>query len=359
MSTLYVHATIITLDQDRTIYLDGALLVTANRIAAVGKSNDLLKTLSSDTLVVDLSGRIMLPGLINTHAHLAQSLLRGLAEDLPLHSWLCDAIWPLEANYGPTDGYVAARLTIAEMLKSGTTCFLEAMLTHRSGFENVARAVDEMGIRGCLGKLVKGEETNSKLGMKDPRDRDISSMTIDSVLAAHEQYQGSSGGRIQVWMAAGTPRGSPASAHRQIGDACAEHGLGLTMHCAEAPKDLEIYRQSYDCSPVEFCVTNNLVGPGRKTVLAHMVNLDLPVDISLLSRHDGVSVAHNPASNCKLASGISPVPEMLAGGVNVSLGTDGAPCNSKCSTPKRRPVSQHPSCLKRQLTIRFAKFRHI
>src|ERR1700760_3792461 len=105
--------------------------------------------LPSNISLVDLEGNIIIPGLINTHAHLAQSLLRGLAEDLPLHLWLCDAIWPLEANYGLSDGYVAARLTIAEMLKSGTTCFLEAMLTHRSGFENVARAVDEMGIRGC------------------------------------------------------------------------------------------------------------------------------------------------------------------------------------------------------------------
>jgi hypothetical protein len=92
----------------------------------------------------------VIPGLINTHAHLAQSLLRGLAEDLDLHSWLCDAIWPLEACYEGEDGYVAARLTIAEMLKTGTTCFLEAMLTHRAGIENVVRAVGEMGIRACL-----------------------------------------------------------------------------------------------------------------------------------------------------------------------------------------------------------------
>jgi len=151
-STLYTHATILTLDSERSIWLDGALLVDSNRIAAIDQTANLLgnPVLPPETKVVDCSNRIILPGLINTHAHLAQSLLRGLAEDLPLHSWLCDAIWPLEANYEGEDGYVAAKLTIAEMLKSGTTCFLEAMLTHRSGFENVARAVEEMGIRGCL-----------------------------------------------------------------------------------------------------------------------------------------------------------------------------------------------------------------
>lgn len=151
-STLYTHATIITVDPARRIFIDGAILVTGNQIAAIDKTSALINSssLPPGIKIVDCSGSIILPGLINTHAHLAQSLLRGLAEDLPLHSWLCDAIWPLEANFATEDGYVGARLTIAEMLKSGTTCFLEAMLTHRSGFENVARAVDEMGIRACL-----------------------------------------------------------------------------------------------------------------------------------------------------------------------------------------------------------------
>lgn len=149
-TVLYTHATIITVDTTRRIFIDGALLVSGNRITAVDKTSTLLENLPENTKIVDCSNKIILPGLINTHAHLAQSLLRGLAEDLPLQSWLCDAIWPLEANFEAEDGYVGARLTIAEMLRSGTTCFLEAMLTHRSGFANVARAVDEMGIRACL-----------------------------------------------------------------------------------------------------------------------------------------------------------------------------------------------------------------
>ena len=126
-------------------------------------------------------------------------------------------------------------------------------------------------------------------------------------------------------MAAGTPRGSTESAHQAIGDTCEKHDIGLTMHCAEAPKDLSIYRESYSCSPAEFCERTNLIGEGRKTVLAHMVNLDLDKDLPIL-RKTGATVAHNPSSNCKLASGIAAVPEMMQGEVNVSLGTDGAPC---------------------------------
>ncbi len=172
---------------------------------------------------------------------------------------------------------------------------------------------------------MKAQETNAKLGISDPRDKDIESMSIESALAAHEHYHGSFGDRLHVWMAAGTPRGSPSSAHKAIGDTCRKHDIGLTMHCAEAPKDLEIYRESYNCTPVEFCRDTNLIG--RKTVLAHMVHLDLDVDLPILSE-SGTTVAHNPTSNCKLASGIARIPEMVHGHVNVSLGTDGAPCSN-------------------------------
>ena len=148
--TAYVHATIITVNKHRDVLLDGALVTQGDKIVTVDKTNKVLSNLPQDATIVDCAGSIIIPGLVNTHAHLAQSLLRGLAEDLPLHSWLCDAIWPLEANYTEDDGYIAAMLTISEMLLSGTTCLLEAMLTHRSGIENVVRAVGETGIRACI-----------------------------------------------------------------------------------------------------------------------------------------------------------------------------------------------------------------
>lgn len=172
---------------------------------------------------------------------------------------------------------------------------------------------------------MKAPETNPALGISDPRDKDLNSMSIASALTAHEKHHGSFNNRLQVWLAAGTPRGSPASAHKAIGDVCRKHSIGLTMHCAEAPKDLDIYRNNYNCTPIEFCEQNNLTGP--KTVLAHMVHLDLKVDLPILA-NTKTTVAHNPTSNCKLASGIAKIPEMLSQSVNVSLGTDGAPCSN-------------------------------
>ncbi|KAG6364754.1 hypothetical protein INS49_006358 [Diaporthe citri] len=209
------------------------------------------------------------------------------------------------------------------------------MLTHSAGFDNVVRAVGESGIRACLGKLVKPQRTAADTQISDVRDRDLAQMSIKAALAAHQAHNGSFSDRLHVWMAASTPRGSPLSEHHAIGTACHEHGANLTMHCAEASRDREIYRDCYEGrTPVQFCEDARLIDAGPegssfKTVLAHMVHLDAAADLPLLARSSrGVSVAHNPTSNCKLASGVAAVPDMLAAGVNVSLGTDGAPCNN-------------------------------
>jgi cytosine/adenosine deaminase-related metal-dependent hydrolase len=175
------------------------------------------------------------------------------------------------------------------------------------------------------GKLVKFEESNKELNITDPRDKDMASMSISSMLEAHKTHHGSFNDRLHVWAAAGTPRGSPLSSHLGIGEACKEHDIGLTMHCAEAPKDLSIYINSYGLTPMQFCQEAKLTG--KKTVLAHMVHLDLPTDLPIL-KETGTTVAHNPNSNLKLASGIANIPEMLDAGVNISLGTDGAPCGN-------------------------------
>ncbi|KAL1604054.1 hypothetical protein SLS60_005646 [Paraconiothyrium brasiliense] len=328
-SHLFIHATIVTVNKSRDVILDGALLVEAGRIKALGKTSELLQQpqeTGSGVEITDCTNQIIIPGLINTHAHLAQSILRGLAEDLPLHEWLCDAIWPLEANYDETDGYVAAMVTIAEMLKTGTTCFLEAMLTHRSGLENIVQAVEETGIRACLGKLIKVAETNPDLKLKDARDRDVSSMSISSALEAHKKHHGSNNDRLHIWFAAGTPRGSPSSAHTAIGETAKKHDIGLTMHCAEAPKDLPIYRQYYECSPLQFCKDTQLVG--EKSVFAHVVHPDPKAGDFDILRESKSTVSHNPTSNLKLGSGVCPIPDMVEAGVNVALGTDGAPCNN-------------------------------
>lgn len=169
-------------------------------------------------------------------------------------------------------------------------------------------------------------ETNPNLNLKDARDRDVESMCIDSALEAHAKHHGTCNDRLHMWISAGTPRGSPMSAHAAIGNASQTHDIGLTMHCAEAPKDLSIYRNEYSCSPFQFCQQTQLTG--RKSVFAHCVHPDAAAGDFDILRDTKSTVSHNPTSNLKLGSGIAPIPDMLAAGVNVALGTDGAPCNN-------------------------------
>lgn len=168
-------------------------------------------------------------------------------------------------------------------------------------------------------------------------------MSIPALVQHHQDYHGAYNDRLHVWGAAGTPRGAPAAQYRALGETCATHGISLTMHCAEAPGDRDIYHDTYDCSAMEFIRDTKMCGQPvagdvsvqdgktctttHKLVLAHMVNLDLDVDLPLL-HSTGTAVAHNPSSNLKLASGVAPVPAMLSQphSITVGLGTDGAPC---------------------------------
>ena len=150
MATLYTNGIIITVDHDRRILRNGYILVEGNRIKAVGDTSQPPSDLPRQLKHVNLQRKIVIPGLINSHIHLIQSLMKGLAEDLDLYKWASCAIWPMEVAYEGDDGYVAALLAMAEMLKSGTTCFLEPMLPASARIERVADAVGEVGIRGCL-----------------------------------------------------------------------------------------------------------------------------------------------------------------------------------------------------------------
>src|SRR5436309_11358734 len=150
---LFTNATIITMNPTRDIITNGAIAINDNRIVALGKTHTLLQQ-HHGTDVIDVKGKLIIPGLIDTHVHLAQALIRGCADDMALIQWLCDRVWVLQGNFTHDDGYVSARLCIAEMLKSGTTTFLESMLAHRYGFDGIALAVDESGIRACLAGIL-------------------------------------------------------------------------------------------------------------------------------------------------------------------------------------------------------------
>ena len=321
---LFTNATIITMNPTRAIITGGAIAIKDNRIAAVGKTDALLRQYSGDQ-VIDVKGKLIIPGLIDTHVHLAQALIRGCADDMALLQWLCERVWVLQGNFTHDDGYVSARLCIAEMLKSGTTTFLESMLAHRYGFDGIARAVDESGIRACLAGIVMDigtyatQSSSMHPGMVESRET-----SLFGVLDMHSKWHGAANDRVHVWFGPRTPGGVSSELYREMSDYAHQRDMGITMHLAEVEADKIFLNEKYGLSPVYYAESVGLLGP--KTVLVHMVWL-ARADIDKLAE-TRTSVSHNPSSNSKLASGICKVPQMLASGVNVALGCDGGPSNN-------------------------------
>src|SRR5712691_6977860 len=321
---LFTNATVITMNTTRDIITNGAVAVEGNRIVAAGKADALQRQYAGDE-TVDVQGKLIIPGLIDTHVHLAQALIRGCADDMALIQWLCERVWVLQGNFTEDDGYVSARLCIAEMLKSGTTTFLEAMLAHRYGFDGIAEVVAESGIRACLAGIVMdvgtyGTQSNAMHpGMIESRET-----SLLGVLEMHSKWEGAADQRIHVWFGPRTPGGVSDELYREMGELARQRSMGITMHLAEVEADKLFLKEKYGLSPVYYAESVGLLG--SKTVLVHMVWLTQE-DIDKLAA-TGTHVSHNPSSNSKLASGVCKVPQMLASGVNVALGCDGGPSNN-------------------------------
>jgi cytosine/adenosine deaminase-related metal-dependent hydrolase len=321
---IFTNATIITMNAYREIIHNGAIAIRDNRIIAVDKASVIQERFDDDHMI-DVGGKVIIPGLIDTHVHLAQALIRGCADDMSLIQWLCDRVWVLQGNYTHEDAYVSARLCMAEMLRSGTTTFLEAMLAHRYGFDGIAQAVEESGIRACLGGIVMdtasyaSERLVMYPGMIETRE-----MSLLGVLEAYDKWHGKANDRLHVWFGARTPGGVSAELYREMSQIARERNMRITMHLGEVEADRTFVMSEYHRSLIDFAEDVGLLGP--QTVLVHMVWLT-PEEIEKVAA-TGTHVSHNPSSNCKLASGICNVPLMQAKGVNVSLGCDGGPSNN-------------------------------
>jgi cytosine/adenosine deaminase-related metal-dependent hydrolase len=211
------------------------------------------------------------------------------------------------------------------MIKSGTTSFIECMLAEVYGFDGVAQAIIDSGMRAALGKIVMdlpsyGEEENvMHEGMAEDGET-----SVNNTLLAYDKWEGAADGRIQVWFGARTPGGVTPELYDRISGLAAERNMGITVHISEVKEDLEYAESLGFRSPVEFCQAHGLLGP--RSVLAHCVWTD-EEDFKLLAE-TGTHVTHNPASNGKTATGIAPIQGMLDAGVNVTYGCDGGPSNN-------------------------------
>ncbi len=260
-------------------------------------------------VVMDGAGKVLIPGLVNTHTHLSMSLLRGMADDLPLETWLEDYIWPAEAHLDGDHCYAGALLAALEMIRTGTTCCNDMYFF----MDDVARALDEAGLRGviCHGMIDTGDEEKRKKEIKET-ERII------------EKCHNTAEGRIKVALGPHAPYTCSEELLRWSRDKADKEGLQIHMHVSETEGEVQSIMESTRKRPFEYLASLGLLGPDL--LAAHAVWLTNE-EINLIRAQD-VKLSHNPISNMKLASGISPVTEMIDKGICVSLGTDGAASNN-------------------------------
>jgi cytosine/adenosine deaminase-related metal-dependent hydrolase len=314
MSLLIRGATILTLN-DRHEIVEGDISIRGDRIAAIQPQID-----DPHDRVIEARGGYVLPGLIQTHIHLCQTLFRGFADDLPLLDWLRRRVWPMEAAHDAATLRAAARLATTELLLSGTTAVLTMETVHDT--DAVCEAVAESGIRATIGKCM--------MDSADPqvpsRLRERTAASIDESVAISRRWNGAADGRIH---AAFAPRFA-VSCSRELLEAVADLSASsqtlVHTHASESQDEIAIVRQlSGGMSNVEYLAAVHLASP--RLCAAHCVWVDEP-EQQRLREHD-VKVMHCPGSNLKLGSGIAPVVDMRARGITVSLGADGGACNNR------------------------------
>ncbi len=257
--------------------------------------------------IIDASTKIIMPGLVNAHTHIAMSLMRHYADDLPFWEWLNDRILPMEEKLTPDDVYTGSLLSIAEMIRSGTTTFADMYFF----MDAVAEAVAESGIRANISRgLVFNEAADLK--------------KLDIGVKLFHDWHKKAGGRIHVDLAPHAPYTCGPEYLEHVRKSAEELGAHIHTHLSESRKEIETIYSLYNSSPVAYMEKLGIFR--QKTFAAHCVYVSFD-DIRILADYD-VSVVSNPGSNFKLGNGFAPVPRFLNAGVNVALGTDGPASNN-------------------------------
>lgn len=292
------------------------VLVRDGLIAAVGSG--LAPDSRSD--VLDADGSLVLPGFVQTHVHVVQSLARNRAEGLPLLDWLIRRIWPYEAALTEDEVATAARLGIAELVLGGTTTALDMGTVHHH--DAVFAAAERIGIRFVSGKCLMDRGDGVPDGLIE---------STEAALASCEQlgrrWHGAAAGRLRFAVA---PRFVLSCSPELLTGAAAlarRNGWLLHTHASENPAETAHVRELFGAGNLSVLARHGIAG--RDTVIAHCVHLD-DAEFDLVAR-EGTGVAHCPGANLKLASGIADLPRMLAAGARVGLGADGPPCNNRLS----------------------------
>lgn len=312
MRILFKNARIVTMNTAREI-IDGDLLVDGPMIRAVGGTIE-----QPADQVIDLQGDLLIPGLIQTHIHLCQTLFRGQADDLELLDWLKLKVWPLEGGHDPESLYDSALLGIGELFLGGTTTIVDMETVHHT--QHAFEAILSTGLRALSGKVMMDDcHKDIPLSL-----RETTEASLQESVDLYERYHGKGNGRLEV---AFTPRfviSCTDTLLKEVSRYSREKNIFVHTHASENRSEIQVVESTRGMRNIIYLAKVGLTGP--KLILAHCIWLD-EAEKEILIRSK-TRISHCPSSNLKLASGIAPIPEMIERGAEVSLGADGAPCNN-------------------------------
>ncbi len=304
---------IVTVDPDWTVYPAGAVAINEGLIVAVGPQAAITEAYRA-AQTIDATGKLITPGFVNTHTHSPMVLFRGMADDMPLMTWLQDHIWPAEARYLSPEAVAAgATLAVGEMIAGGTTCFCDMYFFP----DRAVAAVKSAGMRAVIGRTLINfpiPDAASPAEALADCERFLDEWHDDPLItpapAPHSIYVVDA-----QWLTA-------------LHDLAVRYDVPYHIHVSETAGEVDTCRSIHDgLTPPAYL--DRLGVLDRHMIAAHCVHVT-PEDIALLARR-GVGVGHCPESNMKLASGVAPIPDMLAAGLHVGIGTDGATSNNDLS----------------------------
>ena len=312
MNLLIKNAEIITMNQNEEI-IKGDIHIIDNKIVKIGPNLEVPLT----DKVIDATGKTVIPGFVQTHIHLCQTVFRGQADDLELMDWLRNRIWPLEASHDEESIYYSAMLGIGELIQSGTTTIVDMETVNHT--EYAFKAIAESGIRALSGKVMMDKGDEVPLPLQEKTEKSIRE-SVDLL----EKWHNFDNGRIKY---AFSPRFVVSCTEQLLREvqALSEHyNVMVHTHASENLGEIEIVQRETGMRNVVYL--DHLGLANNRLILAHCIWLD--EEEKRIIRDRGVHVSHCPGSNLKLASGIAETPYMVNENISLSLGADGAPCNN-------------------------------
>ncbi len=314
MEQIVRGATVVTLDPGRRVLPATDVSIRNGRIHALGGA---LKPVEGECEEIPAAGKLLLPGLVQAHVHLCQTLFRNAAEDLPLLPWLRERIWPLEAAHDETSMAASARLGLAELIRGGTTAALDMGSVHHTGA--IFEAAREAGFRLTGGKAHMDRAPGAPAGLREDTEASLA-----EAAALCRRWNGAEEGLLHYAFAPRFVLSCSDELLAAAGDLAEKDVARLHTHASEAAEECAAVEARFGAPNIAVLARFGLLG--AETVLAHGVHL-AGREVDLLAE-TGTHLVHCPSANLKLASGVAPIPGLAARGIPLALGADGAACNN-------------------------------